>query len=178
MIHLRLSDSLLFGNDAGEDEKPEILASYFVGHPEFDTFWDTERRLQIARARKGMGKSALLAKLGYDLRQKKDGALVITVTGADLTGMGEFSSEDPAVLVNQWQQVLCARINMEIGRHLSWAANDTSIMMVEGAELAGFRGRNILGALIDRLKARTIEVQKIVPTNQTELLKRVLREGE
>lgn len=145
-----LGDPELFGNEAAEEEKPEVLASYFVEQPGFATFLKQDRRLQFARARKGMGKSALLAKLGFDLRGDPE-HLVISVTGADLTGLGEFASADPAVLVNQWQQVICARITQEIGRKIGIAVTDTEMLMVEHAELAGLKDRNLLRALVDRL---------------------------
>ncbi|WP_140798966.1 P-loop ATPase, Sll1717 family [Myxococcus xanthus] len=171
-----MSDPLLFGNDAGEDEVPEVLASYFVEGAAFDVFWDVRQRLRIARARKGMGKSALLAKLGYDLRKDAD-AIVISVTGSDLTGLGEFSSDDPAVLVNQWQQVICARVNVELGSRIGWAGTDTKIMMVEGAELAGFRGRNFVGSLVDRLKNKSVDFQKIASPDNLQLLRRYMEPG-
>jgi hypothetical protein len=37
-MSLALDDGTLFGNDAGEDEPAEILASYFVDQNAFDHF--------------------------------------------------------------------------------------------------------------------------------------------
>ena len=100
---LDFRDVRLFGNEAGEEEEVEVLASYFLDQPAFSEFFDRSTRLRFARARKGMGKSALLSKLGHELLEAPNDSLVVRVTGADLTGLGEFSSPDPAVLVNQWQ---------------------------------------------------------------------------
>ena len=61
-----LCDPELFGNDAGEDEDKEVLVSYFVNQPAFSSFLKQKNRFCITRARKGMGKSALLSKLTYD----------------------------------------------------------------------------------------------------------------
>ncbi|WP_408888704.1 P-loop ATPase, Sll1717 family [Myxococcus faecalis] len=170
-MRIDLADPLLFGNDAGEDEVPEVLASYFVEGSTFDVFWDVKQKIRIARARKGMGKSALLAKLAYDLKAVPN-AIVVSVTGADLTGMGEFSSDDPAILTNQWLQVICARVNVELGRRIGWAGSDTKIMLVEASELAGFRGRNFIGALADRFKSKSVELQKLAVSDHAQLLKR------
>jgi hypothetical protein len=173
-MELNFGDPHLFGNDASEDEVPEVLASYFVEQVGFQDFFSPDRKLQIARARKGMGKSALLAKLAYQLRREKPDAIVLFLTGSDLTGMGEFESDDPAILVNQWQQVMCSRINMELGRRIGWAVSDTSMLMVESAEIAGFKGRNVIGALVDRLKGKlgSVEIQKLQIADHAQLLKR------
>ena len=177
MLKLQLADSTLFGNDAGEDEDPEILASYFVEKSLFQTFYSPNNRLGIVRARKGYGKSALLSKSAHEITQYPS-AIVISVRGSDLTGLGEFSSSDPAVLVNQWQQVICTRINIEIGRRLHMALTDVSMTLVESAELAGLRGKNLVGSLLERMKGKlpsvvgisAVEVQKLQQINPLFLL--------
>lgn len=151
---LDLGDDSLFGNEAGEEEDPEILSSYFLSQGEFSRFLSHQNRIAFARARKGMGKSALLSKLAYDLSLLTSGPLVVKATGADLTALGEFSSADPAVLVNQWQQVICARITQSIGAHIHIALSDRAMLMVEAAEIAGLKDRNILRALVDRLSLK------------------------
>jgi hypothetical protein len=39
----------LFGNEAGEDEVPEVLNSYFLEKPEFHPFFSASTRLQFVR---------------------------------------------------------------------------------------------------------------------------------
>jgi hypothetical protein len=177
---LRLNDPTLFGNDAGEEEDPEILASYFVDQPSFELFFDRATRLRFARARKGMGKSALLAKMAHDLRQVEPDSIVIQVTGSDLTGLGAFTSPDPSVQLNQWQQVMCARISQEIGREIGFAADDASMLMVESAELAGLKDRNILRALVDRLAGKVAKLQITRPEfeHASAVLRRVQDKAE
>lgn len=68
--HLDLAAEDLFGNDAGEDECPEVLSSYFIDQPAFKSFLSTKQKLKVGMSRKGMGKSALLSKLAYDLKQE------------------------------------------------------------------------------------------------------------
>jgi hypothetical protein len=177
-ISLDLTDPDIFGNDAGEDEKPEVLASYFVDKPEFNRFFNPEQQFAVIRARKGIGKSALLAKVAFDVVSKHNAIdLVIQIKGSDLTGLGEFSSSDPSFLINQWQQVICSRINIEIGKTIRWAFSDSSITMVESSELAGFKNKNIVSALVDRLNLKIkgvveLEPHKYKANNDTFLLQR------
>lgn len=52
--------TLDFGNEAGDDVDAAELLSYFVEQQSFRHFLDREKRLLVATARKGVGKSALL----------------------------------------------------------------------------------------------------------------------
>jgi len=171
-----LSDDSLFGNEAGEEEDPEVLSSYFLSQSHFSRFLDSENRIAFARARKGMGKSALLAKLAYDLALSGESTIVIRATGADLTALGEFSSPDPSILVNQWQQVICARITQHIGALINIALTDRKIVMVEASEIAGLKDRNIFRALIDRLSIKLsgneININRAATPNSAALLAR------
>jgi len=171
---LPFKDEALFGNDAGEDEDPHVLSSYFVTRESFDPFFDRDRRVSVARSRKGMGKSALLAKLAYDLEQRTSEDIVIPTTGSDLLGLAQFSSSDHQQLQLRWKQVLCARINLELGKRIGFAFSDTSLALVEAAELTGFKGKNLVGSLLSRLSAKGIPIEVKTPAAQdsVSLLKR------
>jgi hypothetical protein len=149
-----ISDKFLataFGNDSGEDEVPELLNSYFVEIPQFERFFSADDPLVIVRARKGMGKSALLANLHYKLTGVDARHIVIRTTGNELFGLGEFSMKGQARLENHWKQVLCKRICLEIGKTIGFAMSGDSLTMVEASELEGFRNENIVSALSTRL---------------------------
>jgi len=171
-ILLDFEDPDLFGNDAAEEEDPEILASYFVEKPHFNKFYDPRRRIAIVRARKGMGKSALLAKLNHTLSQDEDGQMVLALKGQDLVGFADFSSRDPLALINSWRLAICRRIALELGRSIRFAATDAEIALVEGAELAGMKSRNLLGSLLDRLKPRIgpIQFDRLPPSDARNVL--------
>lgn len=142
----------LFGSDSGEDEDPRALRSYFVDLPEFKKFYDANNPLVIVRARKGMGKSALLKRLAIqiaDANPNKD--IVIETTGNELMGMGNFGGADQAYLENHWKQVICKRLCVEIGKRINVALTDNTISMVEAAEIEGFKGSNLISALTDRI---------------------------
>jgi hypothetical protein len=165
----------LFGNEAGEDEDLEILNSYFVEKPDFNLFYAPDCKLQIVRSRKGVGKSALLRKTYYNVYNDENN-IAIYLKGSDLMALQEIVADSPHQLVYGWQQRICSRITLEIGTRLNLSIDDDSITLVESAELAGFRGRNIVGTLVDRLKLKLnkieIQLSKVLTENSQQLLKR------
>src|SRR5688572_27125795 len=148
-VMLDFSDPDLFGNEAAEEETPEILASYFVDKPFFDNFYSGKRRLAIIRARKGMGKSALLAKIKHDVLSRDPDAFILRVHGPELAALGDLSSSDPLMLVARWQQAICKLLSLELARRIRFARTDAEMTMVESAEIANFKGRNLIGALLE-----------------------------
>jgi hypothetical protein len=140
----------LFGNDSGENEREQSLKEYFVDLPDFKKFFNSNNELGIVRARKGMGKSALLTVLALRMRDQHPNDIVITTTGNELIGMGDFAGKSQAYLENHWKQVICKRICIEIGRRIDFALTDNTMSMVEVAEIEGYKSLNILSALIER----------------------------
>jgi hypothetical protein len=167
----------LFGNDAGEDEIPEVLDSYFLEKPEFHPFFNEATRLNFVRSRKGLGKSALLRQVFFRRQKLGKGELLVYVKASDLIALQEIDSSSPASLTHGWQQRMCSRVNLELGSVIRFAGDDDSMALVESSELNGFRGRNLVGALIDRLriKAKGIEVsrERVQMGDSEVLLKRV-----
>lgn len=178
-----LADERIFGNDAGDDEDIELLNRYFVEQVSFNRFYDQSVPFRIVTARKGTGKSALLrrAKALADNFAAKN--ITLSVKGADIRP----DVSDPSVaanLIDAWKQRICTRINREIGSKIKIAAGDDSITLVEASELDGFRERNIVSALADRIKlkieagAAKLELGKIAAVNDPALLERFSREGD
>lgn len=174
VLQLPLKDEELFGNDAGEDEDPDVLASYFVSKEAFEPFFSRDRRVSVVRSRKGMGKSAILSKLAYDLQTHGGDDIVIHTTGSDLLGLAKFDTSDHQLLQLRWKQVLCARINLELGRRVGFAFSDTNMALVEAAEITGFKGRNLIGSLLARLSSKEIPIEIKTPSagDSVALLKR------
>lgn len=145
----------IFGNDSGEDENPEILAGYFIELQSFNKAYDKTRKLEIVKARKGMGKSALLAHLKYRLndtaRPIEPDAIVVKVTGNDLIGLADFSGSDSTLLENRWKQVICKRISMELAAQMGFAMSDDAMTLIEAAEIEGIKGRNLVSGLMTRV---------------------------
>ncbi len=169
-----LSDPSLFGNFAAEDEDPERLKSYFVEKPEFSSFEDAGTPISIVRARKGMGKSALLARVAHKLKDSESNVTVTSFSGEELVGQRNFQTSSPHELVNEWQQRLCYSVNAAIGREIGIALTDDAIALVETSELAGIKGRNLIGSLLDRIKLKmgSLELDKTLPTDAKNLLER------
>lgn len=175
MPHLLLSDRSLWGNEAADDEDPVRLNSYFVSQPAWQEFFESSNALSIARARKGMGKSALLRECAF-LAERKNSHLVIAIKGSDLVAQKEFKSQSPIEHIYDWQQRICTIVTRHIGVNIGAALSDDQITLVESAELAGYKSRNLVGMLIDRLKGKlgSVEVAKLEVKDSKAILGRFL----
>jgi hypothetical protein len=105
----------------------------------------------------------------------------ISVRGAQLVrnkfGLSSqlFNAND---YTHDWMVRLCALVNRRLARELKLAITDGQIMLVETAELAGYKSRNLVGSLADRLQTLLEKgrgVTKIRATNEIELFKRQQR---
>ena len=172
-ISIDLGDPDLFGNDAAEEEDRDVLASYFVEKKSLASFYSSSRPLKIVRARKGMGKSALLRKIDHHVSRQESAAFTVKAHGADLVGLADLSSSDPLALIGRWQEAICRLINLELSKRIRFAVNDASMLIVESAEIANFKERNVIGALLDRLKFKGVplEVAKTPARDGYRLLK-------
>ena len=118
---LDYTDLRIFGNEAGEDEKPAILNSYFVNKPEFEYFENDQNSFSIVQGLRGTGKSALLARLAFVRQDNPDKPLVIFIKGSELVAGKPFESKSPLEYIYEWQQRICSRINAELGRDIGLA---------------------------------------------------------
>jgi hypothetical protein len=172
-----LADPELFGNEAGEDEEPDILSSYYLDKDEFDYFFSKKKKLGFVRSRKGMGKSALLSYTLHRNQNTNDPALLIYVKASDLYSLQTTSSTSPSDMIYGWQQKICTRINIELGSTLKTGFDDDSIFLIESAEVAGFRKRNIVSALVDRLGLKGVGLEaeriRLAPTDSHAVLERI-----
>jgi len=170
-----------FGNEAGDDVGREELTSYFVEQEMFQQFLNPSKRILVATARKGVGKSALLQWLYHKLAGTSDGDIVIKCRGADLVrsrfGISTLPSS-PNDHVRDWMIRICSLVNRELARLLGLAITDDQITLVETAELDGWRSRNLLGCLIDRFRRILGDgsPEKLRAKDEHELLKRVAKD--
>lgn len=153
MLRVKLVQGI-FGNDAGEDEDPTQLKRYFVNSPKFEDFFDDSQKICVVSGKKGMGKSALLTYFYETLIEVEENEFVIKETGNSLLGLCKIDSNDQAYLENYWKSVICQRINLEIGRKINLPINSTELAMVEKSEIMGFKGKNILRSLLERIKIK------------------------
>lgn len=154
-----LIDPELFGNEAGDDEDVAVLDSYFLRKPGFERFHAPSTKLAFVRSRKGVGKSALLRQTLFE-RQKLNGEeILIYVKAADLAALQNIDHSTPDQLIYGWQQRICTQINRELGAALRVGFSDDSIALIESAELSGFRSKNLVSALFDRLKVKGLSAE-------------------
>ena len=175
---IRLNDRQLWGNEAGEDEEPSVLASYFLPQDLFADFYDAHNPLSIARAKKGLGKSALLRHCAYTIAQPQS-EVVIQLKGADLVAASNRVANTPEERIYDWQQRMCYAINRELGARLGLALSDDAMLLVEIAELAGFKERNLIGSLLNRLtiKFKGVEFKGPAPAADHKALLQRVSEG-
>lgn len=143
-----------FGNETADDADISELLPYFVEQEQFKEFVNPKTKLRIATAKKGMGKSALIQWAAFTLSNSDPECLVIKCRGADLSAIktpmvGELNT--PNDYIRNWMIRICSLVNRHLAARLKIALTDDSITLVEAAELEGFRSRNIVGCLIDRL---------------------------
>ena len=167
-----------FGNEAADDSDAAELASYFVEQDMFHKFLSPRQKLLIATARKGVGKSALLQWAGHKIGQADNSVLLIRCRGADLV-RSKFNLNSPLITPNDyirdWMIRLCALINRQIALNIGLALTDDHITLVETAELEGYKSRNLVGCLLDRLQGLLDRngPTKIKARDEIEILKRV-----
>lgn len=170
--------NLQAGGEAADDVDPEELASYFVEQATFSRFLDPSKKLLVATARKGVGKSALLQWISHKVSAKDPEALVIKCRGADLVrSKFNLSSQlnTPNDYIRDWMIRICALVNRQLALTLNIALTDDQITLVETAELEGYKSRNLIGCLLDRLLSlfEKGKVTKITAKDEIQLLKRV-----
>lgn len=144
------SDESLFGNEAAEDEDQATFLAYAYERPEVARFCDASRPIQIARAYKGEGKSALIRLTRSRVEASGDDALVIDTTGPQLSP--DVESADFDKWLRAWKEALVGRAAAEVGARIGMAWTDDAIALVETAEKDGFKSKNFVSSIIDRLK--------------------------
>lgn len=87
------------------------------------------------RARKGVGKSALLNYTAYKVEEKYKDDIVINIKASELIALYECDDYQPLQYTNCWQQRICLRILNEIAKNIKFAASDDSIKIIENAEI-------------------------------------------
>lgn len=169
-----------FGNEAGDDVPPSEVLEFFVEQPAFDQFLDEKKKILMATAKKGVGKSALIQWIEAKVEEAfGDRVIIINCKGSDLVRSNFKLTTQPSLpneFIQDWKIRICALINRKIGSEIGIAINDDDITLVESAEIEGFKRRNIVSSLTERLTnllPANLRAEKLQATNEIELLKRV-----
>lgn len=169
-----------FGNETADDAQLEELLAYFVEQPQFQPFISNANRLQIATAKKGVGKSALIKWAAHEVSIQDPSAVVIQCRGADLAGIrtpNDAALSSPNDYIRNWLVKLCALANRHLALRFHVALSDDKITIVESAELSGFKSKNLIGCLVDRLNTLLPHrgIKKLAATDEVALFQRVPR---
>ncbi|MBF0623158.1 MAG: hypothetical protein HQL54_14670 [Magnetococcales bacterium] len=170
-----------FGNEAGDDESPDTLMTYFVEQHHFKNFL-REDKMMLATSKKGVGKSALIQWIYSKRKNDSPDDLIIKIRGSDLSRSNfdiDNSLKHPNDYIFDWQQRISTLINRYLARKIKFAFKDDSISIIEKAELEGFKERNLLGSLLERFERLATKGKKIKPEigSQIERLKRVKKKN-
>lgn len=167
----------IFGNDAAEDEPESVFESYALYRDEVNSFKDASKPIQVVRAYKGEGKSALLRLVEGSLGRGTQPPITIKTTGPALSPSIDGSDSDQ--WVREWRRKILHRIACEIGSRLSVAFSDDAISLVEEAERHGFRSRSFVSTVTDRLKSKhsPVERERTGIADPQHLLKRWQQSG-
>lgn len=167
----------IFGNDAAEDEIEGVFASYAIHRPEIQEFLDVAKPLQVVRAYKGEGKSALLRLVESRLRDAVPTPIIIKTTGQAISPQEAGATSDQ--WVRHWKRQIVGLIASEIGSAISVAFSDDAISLVEEAERSGFRARSFVSTVTDRLRVVGNPLDRTRPeaANNEKLVRRWLEKG-
>lgn len=163
-----------YGNDSGEREDERILEQYFCESELVEDFYDADEPFLFVKAKKGVGKSALLKHTKIKAVELNSQLLTIELKGHELCAPFLSEGEHAAISINNWKKRICTTINREIGRKIGFASNDDEIMLVENSEIDNYKGRNIVSALSERLKSKIVNIDKktLSIKNEGKLLER------
>lgn len=177
-MKIDITSKQLFGNEAGEDEEEKIFTSYAVERPEVAEFLSKESNISIVRAYKGEGKSALLRLVALDLKKKPNPPVVISISAASISP--EISETDSDRWIRAWKSNILKLAAKEIGKSISIAFTDDAISLVEEAEANGFKSRNFVSTIVDRLKSSAVPIERTRQgtSNPEQLLQRWAKHGE
>lgn len=65
--------------------------------------------------------------------------------------MYDCDDYQPLQYANCWQQRICIRVLNEIAKKIKFAATDDTMTIIENSEIMGYKGKNLVSALSDKL---------------------------
>lgn len=95
------------------------------------------------RARKGVGKSALLNYTAIKVSELYQEDFIINIKASELIAPYDREDYQPLQYSNCWQQRICMRILNEIAKKIKCAMTDDTMSIIETAEIMGYKGKNL-----------------------------------
>jgi hypothetical protein len=144
-----LADAELFGNEMAEDEEELLFKSYALVRDEFSQFLDASRKIQIVRAYKGEGKSALLRLTFLKLAEFRNVASHSCYANAIAPNFSTLSDSES---IRAWKDAYLGIAAAALGAKLDFKFNDDVQSLREEAERGGFKERGFVAAVLARLR--------------------------
>ena len=174
---IRFSDEHLFGSETADTEDPDDLEEYFVESEDFKRFLEEDRAFAFVRARKGVGKSALL-KHSYNAFSRS-GYSTILLTGGRLLAFGELSGKGANELLRDWREILCRAAIEAIAPTIAQPKSAAELALVRKAKPLGGSNNSIsqaLGRL--SLKLPFIGAEDLANSSSADILSQYLTESK
>jgi hypothetical protein len=160
---IKIDDPNLYGNEAADDENLSKLAGYYVPVPDSNNLFGLQNKFAIIRAKKGMGKSALLRYLHYT-KLIEANTLSIYLKESDFYIANEKypfpENIESGSYVHIWQQRICFKIAYEIGKLIKIPTNYMEYCLKFSSDQIGnFLDKNLLKGIFDHLNLKLTEIE-------------------
>lgn len=160
---LIINDPNLYGNEAADDENLSKLATYYVPVPNSAHLFRADNRFSIIRAKKGMGKSALLRIIHYK-KLIEANTLSIYLKDSDFYIANDKYPFPERVennsFVHIWQQRICYKIAYEIGKLIKIPSNYMEYCLKFSSDQVGnFLDKNLVSAIFAHFELKLSEIE-------------------
>lgn len=169
------SDPELFGSETADTEDPSQLEKYFVTRPQFAQFLDPNNSFGIVRARKGVGKSALLKHAVGSAINLDHSAFFFT--GSSLLEHGALGVGTANEVMRDWREIVCASALAHVAEKIDFPKTPTELAIVRKVRPLVSQTQ-LLKFIIANFSIRiwSFSSREISETSSYQLLKRYLKE--
>ena len=171
-----ISDPRLFGSETADTEEPNDLEKYFVESEEFRDFLAITSGFCVARARKGVGKSALLKHALSSF--SRSGVRSTFITGGHILSHGELNGTTTNELLRDWRATLCRAALEIVAQEILRPKSQTELAILRKVKPIG-RKVSIFARLVSiiRFNIPFVSSSEIGESSSYELLKQYLEEN-
>jgi len=142
----------MFGPDSADSEEADDLEKYFVEFPRYRNIYSRSTKFLVARAKKGIGKSALLTHLSVTKKKGKNSIVVFT-TGAHLYEFGNPTAATENEATNKWYNIIAQAVCGKLCDYIETPKTKSEFAIVR--RCGSFGGKSsIISNLISGLKLK------------------------
>ncbi len=163
---------LLFGHENAELEDIGVFLSYAVEPEEMQSFFDVNKKMRIALAYKGEGKSGLFHLVG----SKAKGLNQLSLSMSAYKISPNLAHHNFDEWTREWKKNIYGSIAKEIGATIKHAFTDDAMTLLEEAERSNYKERSFVKSVLDRVKYKEVEFTSPNATGHDKILQRYLKE--